>query len=183
MQVSIKRNQKLIASPKPVIQEGDDEPPDPNPCIKAIPSPAPPDAACRLVITDAGYGDEFGHGTGHGVGLEVHEAPSLGQTKGDVLAQGMVCTVEPGIYIPERVGIRIEDTVLVRIERAEERLTVGGIGFGERGGPEVPHAVAVDVLEEQESAVHADLVDEVLPAAALEARPGRRACRVRPRRG
>ena len=49
MQVSIKRNQKLIASPKPVTQEGDDEPPDPNPCIKAIPSPAPPDAACRLV--------------------------------------------------------------------------------------------------------------------------------------
>ncbi len=49
MQVSIKRNQKLIASPKPVAQEADDEPPDPNPCIEAVPSPAPPDAACRLV--------------------------------------------------------------------------------------------------------------------------------------
>jgi Xaa-Pro aminopeptidase len=71
------------------------------------------DAASRAVITAAGWGEAFGHGTGHGVGLEVHEAPALGSTRGDVLRSGMVCTVEPGIYLEGLTGVRIEDTVLV----------------------------------------------------------------------
>ena len=71
------------------------------------------DAACRSIITKAGYGDAFGHGTGHGVGLAVHEAPTLGRVRGDRLEAGMVCTVEPGIYVEGHMGVRIEDTVLV----------------------------------------------------------------------
>ncbi|HTX68080.1 MAG TPA: Xaa-Pro peptidase family protein [Thermoleophilia bacterium] len=71
------------------------------------------DAAARAVIEAAGYGDRFGHGTGHGVGRQVHEAPSLGRTRGDRLEAGMVCTVEPGIYLEGLAGVRIEDTVLV----------------------------------------------------------------------
>ncbi len=77
------------------------------------------DAAARAVIERAGYADRFGHGTGHGVGLQIHEAPALGRTQGDRLAAGMVCTVEPGIYIEGEVGIRIEDTVLVMADGAE----------------------------------------------------------------
>lgn len=81
------------------------------------------DAACRAVITAAGHGAAFGHGTGHGVGLEVHEGPSLGQLRGDVLRAGMVCTVEPGIYLEGVAGIRIEDTVLITANGCE-RLTM-----------------------------------------------------------
>ena len=61
------------------------------------------------VIEEAGYGDNFGHGLGHGVGLQVHETPRLGRTSEDVLEDGMVLTVEPGIYLTEWGGVRIED--------------------------------------------------------------------------
>jgi Xaa-Pro aminopeptidase len=61
------------------------------------------------VIEEAGYGDSFGHGLGHGVGLQVHESPRVGQTSTDVLEDGMVITVEPGIYLPGWGGVRIED--------------------------------------------------------------------------
>ena len=71
------------------------------------------DRACRDVIADAGWADAFLHGTGHGVGLDIHEAPWVGTTSTDTLAAGHVVTVEPGVYLPEHGGVRIEDTVVV----------------------------------------------------------------------
>ncbi|MFQ5736626.1 MAG: M24 family metallopeptidase [Thermodesulfobacteriota bacterium] len=71
------------------------------------------DAAARGVIEKAGYGKFFGHGTGHGVGLDVHEGPSIGPLAKGALEEGMVITVEPGIYVPGWGGVRIEDMVLV----------------------------------------------------------------------
>jgi Xaa-Pro aminopeptidase len=71
------------------------------------------DAAARQVIDAAGHGERFGHGLGHGVGLEVHEGPRLSLRSDDVLAVDEVVTVEPGIYLPGQVGVRIEDLVVV----------------------------------------------------------------------
>ena len=72
------------------------------------------DAIARDIIDAAGYADRFGHGLGHGVGLEVHEAPRLGRRESDApLRPGNVVTVEPGIYLPGEMGVRIEDLVLV----------------------------------------------------------------------
>ena len=71
------------------------------------------DAVARDLITAAGHGDHFGHGLGHGVGLEVHEAPRLARTGTDALEAGNIVTVEPGVYVPGRGGVRIEDLVLV----------------------------------------------------------------------
>jgi len=71
------------------------------------------DAITRGWIKDAGYGEYFGHGTGHGVGLAVHENPVIGPESEDIVEEGMVFTIEPGIYIPGWGGVRIEDMVLV----------------------------------------------------------------------
>jgi Xaa-Pro aminopeptidase len=71
------------------------------------------DKASRSLIDKAGYGAKFGHGTGHGVGREVHEDPRVGPGAKDVLRPGMAITVEPGIYLPGKFGVRIEDLALV----------------------------------------------------------------------
>ena len=71
------------------------------------------DRAARQVISDAGFGDHFGHGLGHGVGLEIHEAPYLGPRATGRLPAGSPVTIEPGVYLPGRGGVRIEDTILV----------------------------------------------------------------------
>lgn len=71
------------------------------------------DGAARRLIADAGYGEQFGHGLGHGVGLQIHEAPGIGATSAGTLLAGSVVTVEPGVYLPGRGGVRIEDTLVV----------------------------------------------------------------------
>ena len=80
------------------------------------------DAAARSLIEEGGYGEYFVHGLGHGVGLETHEPPALGPESKEILRTGNVITIEPGIYIINFGGVRIEDTVLVHKEKAE-RLT------------------------------------------------------------
>ena len=77
------------------------------------------DAAARGVIEEAGRGEEFVHGLGHGVGLQIHEAPALSQRGTGTMAAGMAVTVEPGVYLPGRGGVRIEDTLVVRPSSAE----------------------------------------------------------------
>lgn len=71
------------------------------------------DGAARQVIVDAGYGEQFSHGLGHGVGLQIHEAPGIGATATGTLLGDSVVTVEPGVYLPGRGGVRIEDTLVV----------------------------------------------------------------------
>lgn len=82
------------------------------------------DAASRVRIGEAGMGDLYGHGLGHGVGLDVHESPALRPESDDVLAPGNVVTVEPGLYLPGDVGVRIEDMVLVAEDGCERLTTV-----------------------------------------------------------
>jgi Xaa-Pro aminopeptidase len=78
------------------------------------------DKLARDVIEAAGHGDHFGHGTGHGVGLQVHEDPYLSRTRGDmVVPEGAVVTVEPGIYLPGWGGVRIEDMLVVGAARSQ----------------------------------------------------------------
>jgi Xaa-Pro aminopeptidase len=71
------------------------------------------DAVARVIIDAAGHAEHFGHGLGHGVGLEVHEGPRLSKRSDDRLAAGQVVTVEPGVYVPGAMGVRIEDLVAV----------------------------------------------------------------------
>lgn len=77
------------------------------------------DAAARKVITDAGYGEYFVHRTGHGMGIGGHEPPYITASSDTVLAEGMVFSIEPGIYIPGRFGIRLEDIVILRADGPE----------------------------------------------------------------
>jgi Xaa-Pro aminopeptidase len=77
------------------------------------------DQLARSVVEQAGYGDAFGHGLGHGVGLAVHEFPTLGPTSSDSLADGMVFTIEPGIYLAGKGGVRIEDMVVLESGKAK----------------------------------------------------------------
>jgi Xaa-Pro aminopeptidase len=76
------------------------------------------DGASRQVIADAGYADNFSHGLGHGVGLQIHEAPGISASSAGTLLPGSAVTVEPGVYLPGRGGVRIEDTLVVGSDRA-----------------------------------------------------------------
>jgi Xaa-Pro aminopeptidase len=90
--------------------------------VQAGPTGRDVDAVARAAIEQAGYGEDFGHGLGHGVGLDVHEAPRLSRVESEQpLRAGNVVTVEPGIYLPDRLGVRIEDLLVVR-EGAQETL-------------------------------------------------------------
>lgn len=81
------------------------------------------------VISEAGHGDHFGHGLGHGVGLQIHESPRLGSSSKDVLRDGMVITIEPGIYIPGWGGVRIEDQAVIEKGRLRILTTAPKLEF------------------------------------------------------
>ena len=80
------------------------------------------DAAARAVIAEAGWADSFTHGTGHGVGLDIHELPRVAATADEVYELGTVATVEPGVYLRGEAGVRVEDTC-VATETGAQRLT------------------------------------------------------------
>jgi Xaa-Pro aminopeptidase len=87
--------------------------------VRPGPSGREVDAVARELIAGAGHGEHFGHGLGHGVGLDVHEGPRLARTSEAILRPGNVVTVEPGVYVPGRGGARIEDLVAVTAEGHE----------------------------------------------------------------
>ena len=93
--------------------------------VKSGMTAADADDIARKMIDKAGYGECFGHGLGHGIGLETHEAPRLGTLSDDILLEDMVFTVEPGIYIPGWGGVRIEDTVVIKDGRLETLTKAG----------------------------------------------------------
>ena len=78
------------------------------------------DGAARNVIVDAGYGEYFGHSYGHSLGLEIHEAPNLSFRNPDPIPAGAVCSAEPGIYLPGKFGVRIEDVTIVGPDGCED---------------------------------------------------------------
>ncbi|HIH73215.1 MAG TPA: M24 family metallopeptidase, partial [Thermococcaceae archaeon] len=80
------------------------------------------DSVARKIIEEYGYGDKFIHSLGHGIGLQVHEWPRVSQQDETVLKEGMVVTIEPGIYIPKFGGVRIEDTIVIT-KNGAKRLT------------------------------------------------------------
>ncbi len=92
--------------------------------VKAGMKAAVIDAAARNYIKQKGYGNYFGHGTGHGVGLAVHEKPIISWRSEDMVENGMVFTIEPGVYLPGFGGVRIEDMVIVRKNNAEALTTL-----------------------------------------------------------
>jgi Xaa-Pro aminopeptidase len=100
-QVAVEAQQKAIAAIRP------------GASLKAV------DAIARDHIAASGFGPYFGHGLGHGFGLQIHESPRLSPLAKDNLEVGMVVTVEPGIYLPNDCGVRIEDDVLVTVDGCE----------------------------------------------------------------
>jgi Xaa-Pro aminopeptidase len=87
--------------------------------VRAGPTGQEVDAIARAIIDDAGHAEHFGHGLGHGVGMEVHEGPRLSKQGKEALVAGNIVTVEPGIYVPGAVGVRIEDLVAVTADGHE----------------------------------------------------------------